>query len=610
MERRLATILAADAVGYSQYMAKDEQAAYLALSQCRIVFDKAIEEFDGRIFGSAGDSVIAEFASSVNAVQCALAIQRRLAELQSKSAPSPLLMFRIGINFGDVLVEGDNLLGDGVNIAARLESISPSNGICISANIREQVSGKVKDEFAYAGRHRLKNIENPIEVWCWPKTAASQLKRVAIQRKRFLIPLMMLATASLAGLAYTYYSSAFRPPSQPGKARIAVLPFANVSKDTDRDYFVDGITSDLITDLSKISALFVIARNSVFAFKGRTENPSKVAKDLGVRYILEGSVRSANGRVRVNARLIDSTTGGQIWADRFDRKLGDIFALQDEVTGKIVSALKLRLTPEETVQIQKAKDVTSPEAYDLFLRGFQTLREFTPESTRSARVYFLKALAIDPHYARALAGVAFSYTSGGIFFSSNNNEEATLHALNYGKHALELDASLPQGHFALAVAYLRSGQHREALASARQSVRYDPNYSDGYAVLASILSYTGQGVGAESNIRRAMSLNPRYSAAYIDILGRAQFVQGNHASARKSFEQCTRRDPAFLTCRVFLAGIYGIQGRKEDAEWQAQEIFNLRPGFKLSTNAITRQFEGSRYRDTLHSGLRVAGISE
>jgi adenylate cyclase len=610
LDRRLVTILAADAVGYSKYMARDEGAAYQALSQCRTVFDQKIEEYDGRIFGSAGDSIIAEFTSSVNAVQCAIDIQRRLADDQSKRDPAARLMFRMGINFGDVIVEGDNLLGDGVNIAARLETLSPANGICIAANIREHISGKVKDDFGYAGRHRLKNIDNPIEVWCWPKMAAPQLKRAAIKRNRFLVPSLMLATFAVAGFAYTYFSSALQPPTQPGKARLAVLPFANVSKDLDRDYFVDGITSDLITDLSKISALFVIARNSVFAFKGRTENPSKVAKDLGVRYILEGSVRSSKGRVRVNARLIDSTIGGQIWADRFDRKLGDIFALQDEVTGKIVSALKLRLTPEETVHIRKAKDITSPEAYDLFLRGFQTLRQFTPESIRAARVYFLKALTIDPHYARALAGVAFSYTSGGIFFSSNNNEEATLHALTYGKRALELDASLPQGHFALAVAYLRRGQHREALASARQSVRYDPNYSDGYAVLASILSYAGQGDEAEANIRRAMSLNPRYSAAYIDILGRALFVKGDYDAALKSFKKCSLRDPAFLTCRVFLAGILGIQGRKEDAEWQAQEILNLKPDFKLSTDVITRQFERSKYRNDLHSGLLVAGISK
>ena len=610
MDRQLVTILAADAVGYSKLMANDEHGAYEALSHSRSIVDRIIELHNGKVFGSAGDSVLAEFRSSVNAVQCAIDIQQQLADERRKRGADQLLNFRIGINFGDVIVESDNLLGDGVNVAARLEALAPTNGICVAANVMEQVRGKIESSFGYAGKHRLKNIEHPLEVWCWPENEAAVLKRTAVRRSITLVPLLVIAVAAMAWLAYTYLFSNSTSPSQPGTARIAVLPFTNISQDKEQEYFVDGITSDLITDLSKISALFVISRNSAFAYKGRSANTTKVAQELGVRYLLEGSVRSAGERVRVNARLIDSQSDGQIWAERFDRKMGDIFALQDEITNKIVAALELRLTRKDKAQVEKPKERTTAEAYDLYLRGFRELRQFSIESTRSARVYFLKSLALDPNYARAHSAVAFTYVSSSIFFSSGNSEEATLQALSYGTRSLQLDPSLPQSHFSVAVAYLRRGQHQKALMAARASVIHDPNYSDGYAILASILGYEGNGDEAESSIRRAMLLNPRYSAAYIDILGRAQFAKGDNKAAIENFQKCIERDSSALTCRLFLAAALSLIGRQEDAEWQAQEILGQQPKFRLSTNSVTPQFRRPKDRDRILSLLRKVGLPE
>lgn len=608
MDRQLVTILATDAVGYSKLMASDEHGAYEALSCSRSIIDQLIVQHSGKIFGSAGDSVLAEFKSSVNAVQCAVDIQQRLADERREGARSKLLNFRIGINFGDVIVEGDNLLGDGVNVAARLEALAPTDGICVAGNVMEQVRGKITPSFGFAGRHHLKNIEHPVEVWCWPENNAAKLKRSALRRPTFLVPLLIAATALFAGLAYAYFLSNSTPPSQSGAARLAVLPFENISQIQDQEYFVDGITSDLITDLSKISALFVISRSSAFAYKDRTVDTSKVAQELGVRYLLEGSIRSANDRIRVNARLIDSQSNGQVWAERFDRKTGDIFALQDEITSKIVSALKLRLTRKDKAQVEKPKERTSAKAYDLYLRGFRDLRLFNRESTRSARIYFLKALALDPDYARAHSAVAFSYVSSGIFFSSGNSEEATLQALSYGRRALQLDPSLPQSHFSVAVAYLRRGQHERALAAARDSVRHDPNYSDGYALIASILGYDGKGDEAENNIRKAMQLNPKYSAAYIDILGRAQFAKKDYKAATQNFKICIERDASSVTCRLFLTAAFSLLGQIDDAEWQAQEILSLQPNFKLSTNSVTPQFRRPEDRRQILSLLRQAGL--
>ena len=611
LQRRLATILAADAVGYSYKMAKDEGSVYAELSRCRAIIDQIIDRHGGRIFGSAGDSVLAEFSSSVNAVDCAIDIQQRLEATRSEAVSDPPLSFRIGINFGDVIIDDENLLGDGVNVAARLESIAPENGICLPGNVMEQVSGKTSAKFGDGGKHKLKNIEKPIHVWCWPENASYRLKRAAIRRSGALVASLLSIAAALVFIAgYLYFQSRQETPPVADKASIAVMPFANKSGDPEEEYLVDGITSDLITDLSKISGLFVIARNSTFAYKGQAIKPQKVAAELGVRYILEGSIRTSNGQLRINSQLIDANSGGQIWADRFDRTMGDLFALQDNVTNEIVSALEIQLTPDEEKVLEHSTQTTTSAAYDLFLKGLNEVRKFTPQSTRTARLYFLKALAIDTDYARAYAAIAFSYVSNAIFFAEERSEEAFLMGLNYAQRALQLDPTLPQGHLALSLTYQRLREHQKALASAQAAVRHDPNYSDGYAVLAAILAFIGDGQQAEENIRIAMSLNPRFPSAYTEVLGRAQFVQGHLEKAIESFRNCISLDPMRLTCRVYLAAVYGLLERKNEAEWEAQEILSMNPDFDLSNNIIIAQFERQQHRDKLKSGLRVAGIPE
>lgn len=619
--RRLTAIVAMDVAGYSRLVAADEEATLSALRRHRAEFiDPKITAYRGRIANTAGDSLLIEFPSVVDALRCTIDLQQGMAERNAHIESDRRILFRAGVNLGDVFEQDGDLLGDGVNLAARLEGIAEPGGICLSTAAYEQVRGRVDARFEDLGLKSLKNIPAPVQVWrVRPAGETEGEPARPLSTRRSVMAALALILAAAAGILLWQ----FRPWDRGGepvattgavtpadKPSIAVLPFTNMSNDAEQDYFSDGVTEDLITDLSRISGLFVIARNTVFTYKGRAVNVNQVSQELGVRYVLEGSVRKAGERVRINAQLIDASTGGHIWADRFDRELGDIFALQDDVTQQIVAALALKLTSDEQSRLESPDMETTPEAYDLYLRGTNALRQYTPESIREARAFYLKALSLDPDYARAYAAVAFTYTAGGIFFHSENTQEAVEHALQYGERAMELDDTLPQAHFAMSIAWLRQGHHEKALAAARTSIRHDPNYSDGYAALANVLFFSGDGAEAERAMRKAMRLNPRYSAAYIDILGRAFFMMGEYDKAIAEFRECIARDPALFTCHVFLAATYGLTGRTDEAQWEAEEFLGLEPGFTLKSDIAAPQFLKQEDRERYLTGLRQAGIAE
>lgn len=617
--RRLTTIVAVDVAGYSRLVAADEESTIAALRAHRTEFiDPGIAEFRGRIANTAGDSILIEFPSVVDALRCAIYLQRGMAERNAGIPADRRIVFRAGINLGDVVEQEGDLLGDGVNVAARLEGIAEPGGICLSSAAHDQIRGRVDVAFEDLGGMALKNIPQPVHAYR-VLLNGENAKNVARRSRRgpTLIALALIIVVA-AGAGLWRFSPWSGGVEQPGpnvitpsdKPSIAVLPFTNMSNDAEQEYFSDGVTEDLITDLSRISGLFVIARNTVFTYKGRAVDVKQVSSELGVRYVLEGSVRKSGNRVRINAQLIDARTGGHVWADRFDRELGDIFALQDDVTKKIVTALALELTTDEQARLKISEDETSPEVYDLYLRGVEALRRYTPESIVEARTYFLKALSLDPDYARGYAAVAFTYTASGIFFRSENVDEAVAEALRYGRRSLELDDTLPQGHFSMAVALLRYGRHDEALAAARNAIKYDPNYADGYAAHANVLFYSGDGEGTEQAIRKAMRLNPRYSAPYIELLGRAYFMMGRYDEATGPLRDCISRDPAALTCHAYLAAVYGLNGQIEEARWEAEEIMGLEPDYSLKTDVVAMQFLNPEDRERYQSGLRRAGIPE
>ena len=440
MERRLTAILAADVVGYSRLMTIDETGTLAALTSLRKnLVNPKISEHNGRIFKLTGDGILIEFPSVVSAVACAVDIQSAM-RTRNATEPAARIEFRIGINLGDIIVEDGDIFGDGVNVAARLESIAPIGGIAVSQSVRDHVGKRLDLAFEDMGERRLKNIEAPIRVYSISIDTLSQ-------------------------------SSDRAPTPAEEKPSIAVLPFNNMSGDPEQEYFSDGITEDIITDLSKVSALFVVARNTAFTYKGKPVKVREVAQELGVSFILEGSVRKAGSRVRVNGQLIDGRNGGHVWADRYDRDLTDIFAIQDEITHAIVEQLKVKLLPQEKKSIAQAP-TANIEAYTFYLRGRQFMQRHSKSNYQLARRMFANAVELDPLYARAYAGIA---DCDSFLFLHYHLEAGIDTILATAAKALDLDDQLAEAHASRGLALSLGQRYEEATAEFERAIALDPN---------------------------------------------------------------------------------------------------------------------------------------
>src|SRR5436190_874687 len=448
MERRLSAILAADIAGYSALMFADEARTVRDLKGHQAVVLPMIGEFAGRIIDTAGDGILAEFPSVVNAVECALAIQSKMAERNAASEPERRMQFRVGINIGDVVYDDVRIYGDGINVAARLEGIAEAGGICISSKVYDEISGRIDLAYQDIGEQQLKNIARPVRAY----------------------------RIRLDGIAPT----AAPAPALPEKPSIAVLPFQNMSGDPEQEYFADGMTEDLITDLSKVSGLFVIARNSSFAYKGRSVKVQEIGRDLGVRFVLEGSVRKAGNRVRITAQLIDAASGGHLWAERFDRDLTDIFATQDEVVEKIVGALAVNLTHGEAKRLRR-RGTASVEAYETWLRARECLNRSTREGIAQARAMYHRAIELDPTYAVPHAGLAATGVSNYVSDWTDDPAAELDQSERWARRALELDDAEPFAHMALGSVMLWRRDHDGALAEFHRMIELDPNFAQGYS---------------------------------------------------------------------------------------------------------------------------------
>ncbi len=586
VKRKLTVILAADIEGYSRLMGADEEATLETLDAYREIIDGLIARHDGRIFGTAGDSVLAEFASVVEAVRTAISIQDELEARNTELAEERRLRFRIGVNLGDVMVKGDDLLGDGVNVAARLEGLAEPGGICISGNVHEQIENKLDLGYEDLGFQDVKNIAKPVRAY-----------RVVVE------PSPRAVTAPRP-----------QPPRSPvtDKPSIAVLPFVNMSDDPKQDYFSDGITEDLITDLSKISGLFVVSRNAVFLYKGKAVKPVEVSQELGVRYVLEGSVRKAGDRVRISAQLIDPTTGYHLWAERYDRDLTDIFALQDEITEKIVAALEVKLTAGEQEQVAR-RYTDNLEAYDYFLRGRAYQLRTTKVANAQARKMLERAIELDPSFAGAYALLSHTHYRGWRHGWSEDPHSLD-RALEAAEKAVALDDSLPLAHTYLAWIYVWKKQHEQAIAEAERAVALDSNFAEGHAVLGNILSFAGRPEEAVASIKRAMRLDPHYPPNYLVYLARGYDLLGKHEDAIAALRLCITRDPDRYAAHKDLAVIYGLLGRREEAQAEVAEMLRLRPlsGFD---NSLTDEMEKMPFKDQevlerYLEGLRKTGLPE
>jgi TolB-like protein/class 3 adenylate cyclase/Tfp pilus assembly protein PilF len=554
VERRLAAVLIADVVGYSHLMEVDEEGTLGRLqSDVRELFEPKLAEHHGRLVKTTGDGLIAEFHSVVDALRSAIEIQRGEAERNITRPEHQRLSFRIGINLGDVIAEGGDLYGDGVNVAARLEGSAQAGQVMISGAAYEQVEKKLSVGFEFQGEQRVKNIDKPIRVYRVLTDPASAGKTVEAVKKpprsalRAVIAALGLLFVVGAGAAILLrpWEPKFKPVLPlPDKPSIAVLPFTNMSGDPQQSYFADGMTDDLITDLSQISGLFVIARNSTFAYKGKVVDPRLVAQELGVRYVLEGSIQRSADQVRINAQLIDATTGGHEWADRYEGSLADIFGLQDKVTSSVADALALRLSPGSQ-HGASVRGTSVPAAYEAFLRGWELYRRTTPDDYAKAIPHLEDAIKLDPNYGRAYAALAM------VYFSTYDRWWHESLGITYGEaqrraqqYLAEAKTSPTSTSHQVAGNMLRSAGHSEqALDEFQAAIALDPSDSWNYAFLAETLNLAGRSLEAIPSIEKAMRLDPHYPADFLRILGTAQFQLEQFAEAAASLSRASAMNP-------------------------------------------------------------------
>ncbi|NJO23284.1 MAG: tetratricopeptide repeat protein [Sphingomonadales bacterium] len=582
MDRKLVAILVADVAGYSRLMEQDEADTFQRLRAHRKeLFEPKIGERHGHVFKLMGDGLLAEFASVVDAVDCAVALQRGMAERNKGLAQHRRMDVRIGINLGDVIVEDEDRHGEGVNIAARLQQLAEPGGICVARNVYDQVKNKIDIGFRNLGRHTVKNIAEAVEVYSAELDDTGRPNRTS-ERRRPKSSLVRAAVGGIAGLVLvTGGLVAWLQPWQPAmesasvarmalplpdKPSIAILPFTNMSDDPEQQYFADGITDDLITDLSKVSGLFVIARSSSFDYKDRAVTARQVAEDLGVRYVVEGSVRRAGDTVRVNAQVVDAITGGHVWADRYDGSVADIFAVQDSIVREIVNALALNLSESEQKEIARAPTV-NVEAREAFQKGWEHLVHFTAEDNAKAAVYFKQAAEIDPGYGDAYAALGIVYVRGCQWGWNEelgmSTGQANSAANQYLSEAEKDKSSLTA--VAASHIHLYNDRHDKALAEAARAIALDPNDPEAHVAMALALITTGRPEAGLEFVETALRLNPSHPTYYVLAHGMAYFALDDLDRAADVLSEELNLNPYAAELAPLLAASYARLGRRSDA---------------------------------------------
>ncbi len=578
--RHLAAILAADVVGYSRLMAEDEEGTLRTLGIYRAAISDLVREHGGRIFGAAGDSVVVEFASAVQAVRAAVAIQRALERHNADLSVGKRLEYRIGINIGDVVAQGEDLLGDGINVAARLQEIADPTGICISDAVREQTEGKLDFQLSPVGERSLKNIP----------------RKVVVHRVEW----------EAEGVAATDMLSS-RALALPDKPSIAVLPLVNMSGDREQEYFADGVTEDIITALSHYRWFFVIARNSTFAYKGRALDVKQIARELGVRYVLEGSVRKVANRIRATAQLIDADTGIHLWAERFDRDLSDVFALQDEITQSVVAAIEPEML---LVEGRRATRKTGNlDAFDHCMRGIWHFQQFARDENREAETLLRRAVELDAKLALAHTYLARTLNTRIWWGWSKDIDKDTDDELTAATRAVELDERDPYAHYALCLATMLALRHEQSLAAAQRAIDLTPNFALGYFALGWIRIYIGRSAEALDPMLRSLRLNPndRQSETF---LGQAAIAQYHIANFEEAADYCSRalrvRRHRFIL-RTLLAAL-GQLGRHDEAAAVISELEEIKPHQATRHWEVTMPYSDRASRLFFEEGLRKAGL--
>jgi len=612
--RKLTTILSADAAEYSRMMRADEDGTFRALRLCRQVIDRLVADHQGRIFATAGDSVTAEFPSPVEALRCAVGIQQGIAKIDEDLPNSNRLKFRIGINLGDVLVEGTDLIGDGVNVAARIQHLAQPGDICMSASVHDLVKTRAGLAFDDLGKVAVKNIAEAVHVYRVRfGVAGSARPRLSDPARNALVRALAVVVTILALGAGIYVAFPDLGPAITGRdaatsfghPSIAVLPFDNLSGDANQDYFADGITEDVILALGRFSDLTVIAREAVQQYKGRMVKAGELSRDLGVRYSLQGSVRRDGDRVRVTAILSDAQSGAQLWSDRYDGEVKDVFAVQDDITQKVVGTLAIKLSDIER-QRSLAKPPENLQAYDYLQRGWDHYRRTTRADNREARRLFEQAVALDPNYASAYVALAQTRVLAATSGWTERMAQVLTEAEELARKALDLDSSNAEAHQILADVYLNRGQYDLARDEADQAIALNPNDAFSHAARGGTLVFAGDSKEALKSFAIAQRLNPPMALFRLYPMGWAFYLVRRYDDAIRVTETGLSQSSSDYFVHAALAASYAQLGRWKDAERAAAETLRAWPFFQV--DYFVAQFRSASDRAFIAEGLRKAGL--
>jgi len=613
LPRKLAAILYADVVGYSLLTGEDEEGTHRRLSVYLDLISNSIKDHSGNVVHYAGDAVLADFTTVTEALSCAVDIQSELKKKNSALPDDRKIQFRIGVNLGEVIVDRQDIYGDGVNVAARLESLAEPSGVCISHAARTAAGNKLSFDYHDIGKQTVKNIKEPVHAY---QILFDDETRALSRRKPSSKWISAVAAVVIAALAfYTFWTTEQSGQIETETAQstqetpsIAVLPFQTLSDESSQDYFSDGVTNDIITDLSKFSNLMVIASNSVFTYKGKPVNIKEVGKELGVRYVLEGSIQKVGNTVRINAQLIDAITDHHMWADRYDFEIDDIFKVQDDITSTVVTSLRVILTESEK-ELDAMHLTDSLEAYDLYLRG-KTYLKGTKKAHLEARKLFDQAIKLDPEFAAAYAEKSFTYFSSFIM-PMTRDPRVVKGALAAALKAVEANDMLPLAHARLAWAYFSTRQHAKAVASARRAVALGPNDAEAHAQLGNILNWSGKPTDGKQNIEKAMRLNPHYPYYYLFYLGQSHYLLGENDQAVELMNRVVTRAPYFLPVRRHLAVLYAESGKLEKAREQTKEVLRIFPGASIEDERARCFYRWEpKLMSRFFNGLRKSGMPE
>jgi adenylate cyclase len=598
-KRKLSGIFSADAVGYSRLMQADEAFTIRALENSKKLMRALIDQFKGRVVDAPGDNLLAEFSSVVDATECAVKIQQ---ELETKNAELPddrKMQFRIGVNLGDVVEEADRIYGDGVNIAARLEGLAQPGGICISRTVYDHVKNKLELGYEYLGEQRVKNIAEPVRVY--RVLMDSEAVGKVIGEKRFIgrisrraavaaiIILTIVAGGVIGWNIYLQQSKKVEPASVekmafplPDKPSIAVLAFDNLSGDLEQEYFGDGVADEIITALSKSNDLFVIAKNSSFTYKDKPVKVQQVSKELGVRYVLEGSFKRSGDRLRITAQLIDAVNGQHLWAERYDRKLTDIFEIQDDITKRVIASLKVKLTIGESARVY-AKGTNNLDAYLKVMQAWNYHMRFTKEDNYISRGLAEEGIAMDPQYASAYVLLAATYMLDTFLGDIKNRKQNLGKAIELAKKAVALEYI--GGYAMLGYLYSLTGQDDKAIAECKKAVELDPNASLARAWYGAVLYKVGQYEAAVQELEQSMRRDPMAGTWVLRFLGRAYSFAGRHDEAITTLKKAIQKAPNDYLSRLIIIQAYIFAGRQEEAEAEAAEVLRINPKFSLENYA-------------------------